>query len=107
MNTGHEGGCGTLHASSASRVPARVEALAATAGLDRSAAAAQLVAAVDVLLHVGRGRDGRRRLAEVAVPRLGAAGAEAVWALRFDADGRMHEGPGVDLLATRLEGGRG
>ncbi|MBE7325431.1 TadA family conjugal transfer-associated ATPase [Nocardioides sp. Y6] len=104
MNTGHEGGCGTLHANSASRVPARIEALAATAGLDRAAAAAQFVAAVDVLLHVTRGRDGVRRLAEVAVPRLGEHGAEAVWALQFDADGRMREGPGADLLATRLEG---
>lgn len=103
MNTGHEGGCGTLHANSASRVPARVEALAATAGLDRAAAAAQFVAAVDVVLHVTRGRDGRRRLAEVAVPRPTEVGAEALWALRFDAEGRMREGPGADLLATRLE----
>lgn len=105
MNTGHEGGCGTLHANSASRVPARIEALAATAGLDRGAAAAQFVAAVDVLLHVTRGRDGVRRLAEVAVPRLGERGsAEAWWALRFDPDGGVREGPGADLLATRLEG---
>lgn len=104
MNTGHEGGSGTLHANSASRVPARIEALAATAGLDRAAAAAQFVAAVDVLLHVARGRDGVRHLAEVAVPRLGGGGAEALWALRFDADGEMREGPGADLLASRLEG---
>ena len=33
MNTGHEGGCGTLHANSALDVPARVEALALAAGL--------------------------------------------------------------------------
>ena len=32
MNTGHEGGCGTLHANSCSDVPARVEALAMAAG---------------------------------------------------------------------------
>lgn len=106
MNTGHEGGCGTLHASSASRVPARVEALAATAGLDRAAAATQFVAAVDVLLHVARGRDGVRRLVQVAVPRLTDRGAEALWALEFEPDGRVREGPGADLLARRLEGGR-
>ena len=29
MNTGHEGGCGTVHANSAADVPARLEALAA------------------------------------------------------------------------------
>ena len=33
LNTGHEGGCGTLHANSAADVPARVEALALAAGL--------------------------------------------------------------------------
>ena len=35
LNTGHEGGCGTLHANSAVDVPARVEALALAAGLGR------------------------------------------------------------------------
>ncbi|QCC78802.1 TadA family conjugal transfer-associated ATPase [Nocardioides daphniae] len=106
MNTGHEGGCGTLHANSAEQVPARIEALAAPAGIDRVAAAAQFVAAVDVLLHVSRGADGRRRLAQVAVPRLGERGAEAVWALEFGRDGRVKEGPGAALLADRLEGRR-
>ena len=33
LNTGHDGGCGTLHANSAADVPARVEALALAAGL--------------------------------------------------------------------------
>ncbi len=33
LNTGHEGGCGTVHANSAADVPARLEALAAVAGL--------------------------------------------------------------------------
>lgn len=39
LNTGHEGGCGTLHANSAADVPARIEALALAAGLGREAAA--------------------------------------------------------------------
>ena len=42
LNTGHEGGCGTIHANSARDVPARVEALALAAGLDREAAHSQL-----------------------------------------------------------------
>ncbi len=33
LNTGHEGGCGTLHANSAADVPARFEALGVAAGL--------------------------------------------------------------------------
>ena len=68
MNTGHEGGCGTIHANSARDVPARVEALALAAGLGREAAHSQFLAGVDALLHVGRDVDGRRVLREVAVP---------------------------------------
>ena len=44
LNTGHEGGCGTIHANSARDVPARVEALALAAGLGREAAHSQLLA---------------------------------------------------------------
>ncbi|WP_110241102.1 TadA family conjugal transfer-associated ATPase [Nocardioides gilvus] len=104
MNTGHEGGCGTLHANSATQVLARIEALAGPAGLGRHAVASQVSAAVDVVLHVTRGPDGRRRLAQVAVPLLTEAGLEARWALEFDADGRMREGPAADVLARRLRG---
>ena len=35
LNTGHEGGCGTLHANRPAEVPARLEALGVAAGLDR------------------------------------------------------------------------
>jgi len=67
LNTGHEGGCGTLHANSAHDVPARVEALALAAGLGREAAHSQLASALDVVLHLERDRTGRH-LAQVAVP---------------------------------------
>ena len=52
MNTGHEGGCGTVHANSAADVPARLEALAALGGLDRTALHAQLASALDAVVHV-------------------------------------------------------
>ena len=42
LNTGHQGGCGTVHANSATDVVARVEALGALAGLSREAVQAQL-----------------------------------------------------------------
>jgi pilus assembly protein CpaF len=54
LNTGHEGGCGTLHANSAADVVARFEALGALAGMAPAAVHAQLVSAVDVVVHVGR-----------------------------------------------------
>ena len=45
LNTGHEGGCGTVHANGVGEVPARLEALAALGGLGREALHAQLAAA--------------------------------------------------------------
>lgn len=46
LNTGHDGGAGTVHANSSAEVPARLEALAALGGLDRAALHSQLAAAV-------------------------------------------------------------
>src|SRR4051794_11284702 len=37
LNTGHDGGCGTLHANRPAEVPARLEALGVAAGLGRAA----------------------------------------------------------------------
>lgn len=54
LNTGHEGGCGTVHANSAADVPARLEALAALGGLSRDATQAQVVAALEVVIHIRR-----------------------------------------------------
>src|SRR3954451_16051929 len=74
LNTGHEGGCGTVHANRAEHLPARVEALASAAGLPREAAHSQLAAAVDVVVHLARDRDGRRRVAAVALLTVGDDG---------------------------------
>lgn len=68
LNTGHEGGAGTVHANSAREVPARLEALAATGGLSRPALHSQLAAAVQVVLHMRRLRGGARVLDVVGVP---------------------------------------
>lgn len=64
LNTGHDGGAGTLHANSLSDVPARLEALGALAGLSPSAVARQTVSAIGAVLHLERGPEGRR-LAQV------------------------------------------
>jgi len=74
LNTGHDGGAGTVHANNPAEVPARLEALAALGGLDRAALHSQLAAAVQVVLHVSRGRTGRRRLSEIAVLQSGDGG---------------------------------
>ncbi|MBM7829889.1 pilus assembly protein CpaF [Agromyces cerinus] len=64
LNTGHDGGAGTLHANSLADVPARLEALGAIAGLSPDALARQTVSAFDLVLHLER-VDGRRRLAQM------------------------------------------
>ena len=67
LNTGHDGGAGTLHANSPAEVPARLEALAALGGLSRPALHSQLAAALQVVVHVRRDGDGHRELAEIGV----------------------------------------
>lgn len=64
LNTGHDGGAGTLHANSLADVPARLEALGATAGLSPDAVARQTTSAFDLVLHLER-VGGRRRLAQI------------------------------------------
>ena len=59
LNTGHEGGAGTLHANTPADVPARLEALGLLGGLPRAALHAQIAAALQVLLHMRRTSDGR------------------------------------------------
>ncbi|GAA4658786.1 TadA family conjugal transfer-associated ATPase [Gordonia humi] len=67
LNTGHDGCAGTLHANSTSEVPARMEALAALGGMDRAALHSQLAAAIQLVLGLGRDRDGHRGLTEIGV----------------------------------------
>ena len=74
LNTGHEGGCGTLHANSAADVPARLEALAAAAGLTREALHSQVASGLRVVVHLVRPPDGLRRVAEICVLARGDTG---------------------------------
>ncbi|HWE89816.1 MAG TPA: TadA family conjugal transfer-associated ATPase [Pseudonocardiaceae bacterium] len=99
LNTGHDGGAGTLHANSPTEVPARLEALAALGGLSPSALHSQLAPAVRVILHVARRADGQRALAEIGVlERLsGTVGVVPAWR----PTGRL---PGWSRLARLLEG---
>lgn len=105
LNTGHDGGCGTLHANSPADVPARIEALALAAGWSREATHSQLASALDVVVHLDRAGDGRRVLREVAVPARAADGlVSLVTAVSFDDDGASLLGPGAARLDRRLGG---
>ena len=106
MNTGHEGGCGTLHANAATEVPARVEALALAAGLSRPAAHSQLAAAVDAVVHLARRRDGSRFVQTVAMPRADPDGLVRMEvAVAVAAGGTVSFGPAAERMAARLAGG--
>ncbi|WP_082520944.1 TadA family conjugal transfer-associated ATPase [Rhodococcus sp. Leaf278] len=93
LNTGHDGGAGTIHANSPAEVPARLEALAALGGMGRDALHSQLAAAVQVVLHVHRSADGTRRLREIGVVDVDPTGRvhiAAAWSVDSDAlPGRM------------------
>jgi pilus assembly protein CpaF len=101
LNTGHEGGAGTVHANAVVDVPARLEALAALGGIGRDALQAQLAGAVQVVVHVHRNA-GRRTVSEIGVlQRLDAGSVVPVPAV---VDGRtVPEGAGVlaGMLAAR------
>jgi pilus assembly protein CpaF len=107
LNTGHEGGCGTLHANSARDVPSRLEALAAVAGLDRAALHSQLASGLRLAVHLARDRrTGCRRTAEVCVLVRGADGLVSsvpAWAWDGSAASGL-PGPGAAVLRELLAG---
>ncbi len=83
LNTGHDGGCGTLHVNRAADVPARLEALGVAAGLDRVAVHSQAAAALSVVVHLRRGPAGRQ-VAELGVVRRHGELIEVVPGWRAD-----------------------
>lgn len=102
LNTGHAGGCGTVHANACAEVPARLEALGSLAGMSPRALAGQVAAAIDVVVHVER-HAGVRRVAEVAVVSGDArAGLAVEPALTRAGDGSPVPGPAWPGLATAL-----
>ncbi|TWD81109.1 pilus assembly protein CpaF [Kribbella amoyensis] len=105
LNTGHEGGCGTVHANSASDVPARLEALGALAGLDRAALHSQVSSALHAVIHLTRGRDGVRRVEEIRVVGRTIAGElETRPAVLFEANGNVQLSEGATRLTKLLAG---
>jgi pilus assembly protein CpaF len=109
LNTGHEGGCGTLHANSPADVPARLEALAVTGGLPRPAVHSQIAAGLHAVVHVTRGHDGTRRVSEIGVVVREPDGLVRIGcAIRMSSGptspGRTVAGPAFGVLRSRLAG---
>lgn len=105
LNTGHEGGCGTVHANSASDVPTRLEALGALAGLGRDAVHSQVSSALHAVIHLTRGRDGVRRVAEIRVITRSSDGQVLTLpAVRFVAGGNLELSDGASRFTQLLAG---
>lgn len=104
LNTGHEGGCGTLHANRPQDIPARIEALALLAGVSREAVHSQASAALRIAIHLDRNEFGRRYLQSIAVVRRrNAVGpVQTTLALSFDQAGQIREWPGYPQLCDEL-----
>ena len=97
LNTGHEGGCGTIHANSVADVPARIEALTALGGMDQQATQAQAGAALDLVIHLKR-EAGKRRVAEIGVFTNQDQQLQVIPALTWSGLGDFAPGPGYDRL---------
>lgn len=81
LNTGHDGGCGTIHANSDRDVVARFEALGALAGMSPEAVRSQLGSAISAVVHLRRVRS-RRAVASVGLLEAGPEGLVVRTALR-------------------------
>lgn len=102
LNTGHEGGAGTLHANAPGDVPARLEALGLLGGLPRAVLHAQVAAALQVVLHLRRraGRGGRRVLDAVGL--LLPDGPQRLVTVVPAWTSRSGPGPAAPVLARQL-----
>ncbi|HEX2024982.1 MAG TPA: CpaF family protein [Actinomycetota bacterium] len=68
MNTGHEGSMSTVHANSPQDVMSRLETMALMSDVDLPVehVRSQIVATIDVVVHMARLSDGRRVIARIA-----------------------------------------
>ena len=102
LNTGHEGGFGTVHANAAADVPARVEALAVAAGLGREARTPSSPPGWERWSMSTVGLAACAGVAEIGVPDRSADGlVRVVTGMSLDGD-RLRPGPGAALLEERL-----
>lgn len=102
MNTGHEGGAGTVHANSAADVPARLEALGLTAGLGRDALHALMAAGLDAVVHLARSPESGRVVAGIHVLERGRDGLVRSLPALVRAGTALVPGPAADRLLDRI-----
>jgi pilus assembly protein CpaF len=66
MNTGHDGSLSTGHANSSADMLGRLETMVLTgADLPLRAVRSQIASGIDIIVHLGRLRDGSRKVLEI------------------------------------------
>jgi pilus assembly protein CpaF len=103
LNTGHDGGSGTLHVNRAADLPARLEALGEAAGLGRAAVHSQAAAALSVVVHLRRSTAGRH-VAELGVVRRGGELIDVVAGWRADGGSCPARAELAELIDSRVPG---
>jgi pilus assembly protein CpaF len=99
MNTGHDGSMSTIHANTTRDAVTRIENMVqmGSFGLPTTAIRTQIVGAVDLIVQVGRHRDGGRRITQVT----DVAGLEGDVVVLNDIFNFVFDGEGMD---GRLQG---
>jgi pilus assembly protein CpaF len=98
MNTGHDGSLSTVHANSPRDALSRVESMVLMAGVDfpMRAVREQLCRALDLLVHIERFRDGKRRITSITeVQRMEAETVTLQEIFEFHVDPHHRESAGL------------
>lgn len=101
LNTGHEGGCGTIHANSAKDVPSRIAALGLLHGVSREAMNAQFGSAFDLLIHL-HSVSNRRSIESINIVREIAGVIKIIPALTINSDYAINEEVGFEEFESML-----
>ncbi len=103
FNTGHEGGCATVHANSAADVPARIEALGLLANIPRFAIHSLFATAISLVIELGRTDSGLRKVTAVHQVSLvdGLAQTRPVFDRQVDEGNAVIPDELIDALSSR------
>jgi pilus assembly protein CpaF len=101
LNTGHEGGCGTIHANSAKDVPSRIAALGLLHGVSREAMNAQLGSAFDLLIHL-HSVNNRRSIESINIVKDISGVVEIIPAITINSDFGINQEIGFEEFESML-----
>ncbi len=101
LNTGHDGGCGTIHANSAKDVPSRIAALGLLHGISREAMNAQLGSAFDLLIHLHSINE-RRSIESINIVKEVSGVVRIIPAITIDSDFKLNQEAGFEEFMNML-----